>query len=169
MLHKFFLYKTFLRILGILFIFLGIYEVYLSLRVFIHPQILSVALYVILSSPFGMSSPYYLGALSFIGIGIFCLGLSSMRVTLAYWCLQVAAWFVGINVWYQFNGNFAHTSVIPPFAILIAIPNDPWPQLIVTLSISLILFAFYIPITRIISKLYEQGDAFVVLHSPDEQ
>ena len=53
------------------------------------------------------------------------------------------------------------TSVIPPFAILIAIPNDPWPQLIVTLGISLLLFAFYIPITRIISKLYEQGGAFI--------
>lgn len=92
------------------------------------------------------------GVLTYIGIGIFLLGLSSGRGRAAYWCLQAATWCVGLNTWYQHAGSWGPSSLgfIMPTNLL---------GFVITLACSLVLLAAYVPITRLFSQLLEPNPA----------
>ncbi len=100
-------------------------------------------------SPYGISFPIG-GVLIYAGLGLLFIGLSSMRVKLVYWLLQLVVWLTGINIWFQQN-NETDVRLIPPFAT----PYSFWPQMAITLICSLLLFVLYIPVTHLLTKLFE--------------
>src|SRR3982074_2796630 len=98
MLNKSISYKALLRIIGILFIAFGLY---CALSIIFSPLEADSNLSRTLLDILWFRGPYvYGGMLIYIGLGLFFLGLSSMRVTIAYWSMQVAVWLIGINLWY---------------------------------------------------------------------
>lgn len=153
MLHKSVSYNVLLRILGLLTIVYGLYNAWFPASVFLGGgDNLSGTLIEILG-PLGGVFPRG-GVLIYIALGLFFLGISSMRVPLAYWSLQLAVWLIGINLWYSQNGE-TNVQLVPPFAT----PLTFWPQMAITLGCSLLLFALYIPLTRLLSWLFETGRA----------
>ncbi|EFH90442.1 hypothetical protein [Ktedonobacter racemifer] len=92
------------------------------------------------------------GVLTYIGIGIFLLGISSGRGRVAYWCLQAATWCAGLNTWYQHAGSWG------PGALGIIMPTNLL-GCVITLACSLALLAAYIPITRLFRRLLEANSA----------
>lgn len=152
MLHKSLSYIALFRIAGILFVLFGLYHAYTVAAITLGAGENIPGTLIGILGPFGGEFPY--GApLIYIALGLFCLGLSSTKARIAYWSLQLAAWLTGINLWYQQHGE-AVVRLLPPFAT----PTTFWPQMTVTLLCSLLLLALYIPITRLLKKLYEAED-----------
>jgi hypothetical protein len=152
MLHKSLSYLILFRIAGILFIVLGLYHAYTVASMTLGAGENIPGTLIDILGPFGGEFPY--GApLIYIAVGLFFLGLSSTRVKIAYWSLQLAVWLTGINLWYQQNGE-TDVQLLPPFAT----PLSFWPQMVITLLCSLLLLALYIPITRLLRRLYEVRD-----------
>ena len=157
MLNKSISYKALLRIVGILFIAFGLY---CALSIIFSPLEADSNLSRTLLDILWFRGPYvyggnfsYGGMLIYVGLGLFFLGLSSMRVTIAYWSMQVAVWLIGINLWYQQNGQ-TDVQLVP----VLATPVTFWPQMVITLICSLLLFALYIPLTRLLKKLFDARD-----------
>lgn len=67
--------------------------------------------------------------------------------------MQVAVWLIGINLWYQQNGQTG-VQLVP----VLATPVTFWPQMVITLICSLLLFALYIPLTHLLKKLFDARD-----------
>ncbi len=149
MLHKSLPYITLFRIAGILFLIFGLYHVYTVASLLLGSGENIPGTIIAVLGPFGGEFPY--GApLIYIAIGLLCLGLSSARANIAYWSLQFAVWLTGLNLWYQQQSGIA-VRLLPPLAT----PTTFWPQMALTLLCSLLLLALYIPITRLLKKLYE--------------
>ena len=149
MLHKSLPYITLFRIAGILFLIFGLYHVYTVASLLLGSGENIPGTIIAVLGPFGGEFPY--GApLIYIAIGLLCLGLSSARAKIAYWSLQLAVWLTGLNLWYQQQSGIA-VRLLPPFAT----PTTFWPRMALTLLCSLLLLALYIPITRLLKKLYE--------------
>ena len=101
---------------------------------------------------YGGEFPYG-GAFIYLGLGVFGLGIGSMRARLAYWSLQVAVWLIGLGLWYEQGGEI-NVKLVP----ILATPQSFWPQMVITLLCSLLLFALYIPLTRLFERLFAAGD-----------
>lgn len=72
--------------------------------------------------------------------GVLLFGLSSRRIFIAYWSLQLAVWLTGISLWY------GTAFVLNPF------PESPvW--LITTIVCSLVLLILYKPLISLLQKL----------------
>ncbi|HLI08305.1 MAG TPA: hypothetical protein VKV40_17205 [Ktedonobacteraceae bacterium] len=152
MLHKSVPFTVLFRVAGILFLVFGLYHAYTVASVTLGGGEDIPGTLIAILGPFGGDFPY--GApLIYIAFGLFCLGLSSTRAKLAYWGLQLACWLTGLNLWYQ-QHNEITVHLIPPFAT----PTTFWPQMVITLLCSLLLLALYIPIIRLLNKLYEVID-----------
>jgi hypothetical protein len=149
MLHKSLPYIMLFRIAGILFLIFGFYHVYTVASLLLGSGENVPGTIIAVLGPFGGEFPY--GApLIYIAIGLLCLGLSSARATIAYWSLQLAVWLTGLNLWYQQQSGIA-VRLLPPLAT----PTTFWPRMVLTLLCSLLLLALYIPIMRLLKKLYE--------------
>lgn len=149
MLHKSLPYITLFRVAGILFLLFGLYHAYTVASLLLGSGENIPGTIIAVLGPFGGEFPY--GApLIYIAIGLLCLGLSSARATIAYWSLQLALWLTGLNLWYQQQREIA-VRLLPPLAT----PTTFWPQMALTLLCSLLLLALFIPITRLLKRLYE--------------
>ncbi len=156
MLNKSISYKVLLRIVGIVLIAFSLFwALSVAFPMFGAGDNLSGTLLWILwtRSPYGVSFPIG-GVLTYVGLGLLFITLSSMRVKFAYWSLQLGVWLIGINVWFQQN-NELDARLIPPLVT----PFSFWPQMVVTLFCSLLLFALYVPLTRLLRRLFEATDA----------
>ncbi len=145
-------YKVLLRIIGILFLAFSLFwALNVALPFLGAGDNFSGTLHWILwtRSPFGISFPIG-GFLIYVGLGLLFIGLSSMRVRFVYWLLQLVVWLTGINVWFQQN-NETDVRLMPPFAT----PYSFWPQMVITLICSLLLFLLYIPLTHFLTRLFE--------------
>ncbi len=85
------------------------------------------------------------GPLLWVSLGMLCLGAASMRVNVAYICLQIALWFISLSIWF-------------PIIILLGFidyePGSFVPFVLVTLAFSLVLLACYKPVTHFLRKLF---------------
>lgn len=155
MFNKFISYKALLRIVGILLI---AFSIFWSLSVAFPflgagDNLSGTLLWILWTrSPFGISFPIG-GCLIYAGLGLIFICMSFLRVKLVYWSLQFAVWLIGINVWFQQN-NETDVQLIPPFAT----PYSFWPQMVITLLCSLLLLALYIPLTHLLSRIFEVPD-----------
>ena len=158
MLHKSVPYNALFRVAGLMFIAFGLYHA-LSVAFSLAGagEIVPGILIAILGL-YGGEFPYG-GAFIYSGLGLFLLGLGSMRAKIAYWSLQIAVWLVGISLWYEQNGA-TDVRLVPVFAT----PLSFWPQMVITLFCSLLLFALYIPLTRLLARLFQVRDE----HSHEE-
>jgi hypothetical protein len=152
MLHKSVSYKALFRVAGLLFIAFGLYHA-LSVAFSLAGAGENVSgILIAILGLYGGEFPYG-GAFIYIGLGLFLLGLGSVRAKLAYWSLQVAVWLIGISLWYEQTG-VTDVRLVPVFAT----PLSFWPQMVITLICSLLLFALYIPLTRLLARLLEAGN-----------
>ncbi|GHO44683.1 hypothetical protein [Ktedonospora formicarum] len=86
------------------------------------------------------------GVLTYSGVGILLLGLSTGRARMVYWCLQIAIWCIGINTWYQRLGSYQ------PRLFGIIVPDNPaW--FVGTLICSLVLLVGIVPVMRFLHWL----------------
>ncbi|HEY5005154.1 MAG TPA: hypothetical protein VII61_18475, partial [Ktedonobacteraceae bacterium] len=138
-----------LRVIGLLLILYGLYAALRIAILFMQAgDNVSATLLEIVGPVGGSFSPG--GLLTCLALGLFALGLSSMHVRIAYWSLQLAIWFIGINMWYQQN-SVTDVQLVP----ILATPTTFWPQMIVTLIGSLVLLVLYIPLIRLFLWLFE--------------
>lgn len=159
MFHKSLSYIALFRIAGMLFLIFGLYHAYTVASVLLTGGENIPGTLIGVLGPFGGEFPY--GApLIYIAIGLLCLGLSSTRAKIAYWSLQLAVWLTGINLWYQQQGRI-EVRLLPPLAT----PTTFWPQMVITLLCSLLLLALYIPVTRLLKRLYEAEKESRMRHS----
>src|SRR5216684_1848829 len=86
------------------------------------------------------------GVLLYVALGGLFLGLSSRRLHIVYWSVQVAIWLTGITLWYQHNIAFG------------LLPQQPWPWLYLTIACSIILLALYKPIMLIFQRRPESQE-----------
>jgi hypothetical protein len=156
MLNRSLSYKTLLRIGGFVLIVCGFFFAWRTAYEFIGAGDNVTGAVIDILGPFGGSFPSG-GALIYVGLGLFFLGVSSMRVRLAYWSLQLAVWLIGINLWYQQNGE-TNLQLLP----LLVTPLSFWPQMTITLICSLVLLVLYIPLVRLFRKLFETKDEKIV-------
>jgi hypothetical protein len=147
MLHRSVPYRPLFLVAGLLFVVFGLYHA-LSIAFSLAGANVSGILIGILGL-YGGEFPYG-GSFIYIGLGVFWLGLGSMRAKLAYWSLQVAVWLVGLSLWYEQGGAIA-VRLVP----VLATPRSFWPQMMITLICSLLLFALYIPLTRLFTRLLQ--------------
>lgn len=158
MFHKSLSYITLFRIAGILFLVFGLYHAYITASLLLGGGENIPGTLIGILGLFGGEFPY--GApLIYIALGLFCLGLSSTKAKIAYWSLQLALWLTGINLWYQQQGEI-DVRLLPPFAT----PPTFWPQIVITLLCSLLLLALYIPLTRLLKKLYGASEESSMLN-----
>lgn len=159
MFHKSLSYIALFRIAGMLFLVFGLYHAYTVASVLLTGGENIPGTLIGVLGPFGGEFPY--GApLIYIAIGLLCLGLSSTRAKIAYWSLQLAVWLTGINLWYQQQGRI-EVRLLPPLAT----PTTFWPCMVITLLCSLLLLALYIPVTRLLKRLYEAEKESRMRHS----
>lgn len=160
MLTKSVLYKYLLRVVGVLFIFWGLYQAYniVSSQVVEGSNGLVLRYFFSRIGYFPLPSliifALIFGALEYFAVGLLLLGLSSLRVKAAYWSLQLTLWLVGIALWYQqafLLGGGAYPNLVPLDLKL----ESLWPWIVVSLICSLALFAFYIPLVRFLTWIFE--------------
>jgi hypothetical protein len=178
MLNRSVFYKSLLRIVGILFLLYGIYLIVRILTaqntppgvlepsgplIFADPGI--VCLYVLYGGfRIGNALPSlhlldsFLSPLFYVGIGIFLLGLVSMKVKVTYWCLQLTLWFICLSFWFPVWFLLGYNSVAPSV-------DGFTPFFLVTLVLSLSLFALYKPVIHLLRKIVELNGTTIVAAS----
>lgn len=156
MLNRSLSYKTLFRIIGFVLIACGFFFALRTAIQFIGAGDNVTGAIIDILGPFGGSFPSG-GALIYVALGLFFLGFSSMRAKMTYWSLQLAVWLIGINLWYQQNGE-TDLQLVP----LLVTPLSFWPQMTITLICSLVLLVLYIPFTRLLRKLFETRDEKIV-------
>lgn len=99
----------------------------------------------VLASGFLTFGPLAPGPLLWVSVGMLCLGLTSMRINVVYVCLQIALWLISLSVWFPIL-FLSRTIDYGPESFV--------PLELVTLGLSLILLAFYKPVTQLLRKLF---------------
>lgn len=144
MLDKSITYRLLLRIAGILFLLWALYSAF---RIVTAPvqEIFAgggsdVRLQIEISLTDTLFDIVYSGVFFSVAAAIFFFGVSSRRLSIAYWSIQLAVWLVGISLWYRSNGTF-----------------DPYPLnpfwIIVTAICSMVLLALYKPAILLLRKV----------------
>ncbi|GER91497.1 hypothetical protein KDW_56590 [Dictyobacter vulcani] len=153
MLRRILTYQTILRVLGIIFILLGVYWTIQVTIIFSQSARSTSLLFELLWARIALIGDWqtffhFGGILTYYGLGILFLGISTGKVGISYICLQVAVWCIGINTWYQSAGAFGPHL----FGVIITPDNFFWA--IMTLLCSLLLLILYVPITRWLHKIF---------------
>ena len=99
---------------------------------------------------FGPLAP---GPLLWVSIGMICLSLTSMRSNVVYVCLQIALWLISLSIWFPILFLLGTTDYEPVSFV---------PLELVTLVCSLVLLAFYKPVTQVLRKLFEPGREMLI-------
>lgn len=166
MLRKTITYKSLIRIIGILFMLLSVYcfcsvalnhteAIENGVTIYSGPEIGESVSRTILDVLWLRGGYYgslfsWGGTLTYMGIGILLVGLSTMKTKVAYWTLQAAIWLIGINLWYQYGGGGVSNSIIS----FLVTPLSLWPWMIIVLAISFVLMATYIPVVRLLNRFF---------------
>lgn len=154
MLRRTLTYQTILRVSGCIFVALGVYWTIQVIFVYDHSVssgslLLLDLLWARLALIGDWNSFFHFGGiLTYYGVGILFLGFSTGKVAISYICLQIAVWCIGINTWYQSAG------AVGPHLFGVIITPDNFFWAIMTLLCSLLLLILYVPITRLLHKIF---------------
>ncbi|GCE28411.1 hypothetical protein KDA_38950 [Dictyobacter alpinus] len=154
MLRRTLTYRTILRVLGIAFVILGMYWTVQAIFFFSNSAgSLSLLLFDIVAYRIALIGDWYSffhfgGVLTYYGVGILFLGISTEKVGISYISLHLSIWLIGINTWYQSAGPFGSNL----FGVITAPDNFFWA--IMTVLCSLLLLILYVPTTRLLNKIY---------------
>ncbi|HEX7737731.1 MAG TPA: hypothetical protein VF458_22970, partial [Ktedonobacteraceae bacterium] len=92
--------------------------------------------------------------LGFVSLGLSGLALATRRARLVYWSLQVLLWFGSMSVWFM-AANFASQFTGQTG---IEVPGSFAPFFSATLVLSLVLFAAYVPVVRLLRRLLSRPE-----------
>ncbi|GLV53704.1 hypothetical protein KDH_05560 [Dictyobacter sp. S3.2.2.5] len=164
MLQKSITYKSLIRLMGIALVLLSVYcfcSVTLN-----HTESIANGVTIYSGPEIGESVPRALldvvwlrggyygsiflwgGTLTYLGIGLLLIGMSTMNPKVAYWTLQASIWLISINLWYQYGGVVSAGSIVP----FLMTPETLWPWMIIALVASFSLLVAYIPVTRLLRR-----------------
>lgn len=166
-------YKALLRIVGGGLLLYGFYVIVLALTaqikvsgsmsytgpmIFENPEIIRNYLFcggLFLGNPilpgnlntFGTLTP---GPFFWVSLGMLCLSATSMRVNVAYVCLQIALWLISLSIWFPMFYLLGFTNYNPESFV---------PFWLITLALSLVLLAFYKLVTHFLRTFFESKSA----------